>query len=89
MLSLGNAFDDNELTAWQDRLIRLAGKDIESSGYTVELKIDGAAVSLTYENGIFVTGSTRGNGTIGEVVTENLRTVRDVPLRLLGDAAKG
>jgi len=89
MLSLGNAFDDNELTAWQDRLIRLAGKDVESSGYTVELKIDGAAVSLTYENGIFVTGSTRGNGTIGEVVTENLRTVRDVPLRLLGNAPKG
>jgi DNA ligase (NAD+) len=89
MLSLGNAFDDNELAAWQDRIIRLAGSDIESSGYTVELKIDGAAVSLTYEDGVFVTGSTRGNGMIGEVVTENLRTVRDVPLRLLGDAPSG
>ncbi|HEY0242258.1 MAG TPA: NAD-dependent DNA ligase LigA, partial [Gemmatimonadaceae bacterium] len=89
MLSLGNAFDDNELAAWQERIIRLAGNDIESSGYTVELKIDGAAVSLTYENGVFTTGSTRGNGSIGEVVTENLRTVRDVPLRLLGDAPKG
>ena len=89
MLSLGNAFDDDELAAWQERIIRLAGNDIDSSGYTVELKIDGAAVSLTYENGVFTTGSTRGNGSIGEVVTENLRTVRDVPLRLLGDAPKG
>jgi DNA ligase (NAD+) len=89
MLSLGNAFDDGELAAWQDRIIRLAGNDIESSGYTVELKIDGAAVSLTYEDGVFTTGATRGNGTIGEVVTENLRTVRDVPLHLLGDPPKG
>jgi DNA ligase (NAD+) len=89
MLSLGNAFDDDELVAWQDRIVRVAGNDIESSGYTVELKIDGAAVSLTYENGIFTTGSTRGNGIIGEVVTENLRTVRDIPLRLQGDIPKG
>lgn len=89
MLSLGNAFDDNELAAWQERLIRLAGKDVEKSGYTVELKIDGAAVSLTYENGVFARGATRGNGTIGEVVTENLRTVRDVPLRLLNNPPKG
>jgi len=89
MLSLGNAFDDNELSAWQDRIIRLAGNDIDKSGYTVELKIDGAAVSLTYENGVFSRGATRGNGSIGEVVTENLRTVRDVPLRLLGNPPKG
>ena len=89
MLSLGNAFDDEELTAWQDRIVRLAGNDIESSGYTVELKIDGAAVSLTYQDGIFTTGSTRGNGIIGEVVTENLRTVRDVPLRLQGNPPRG
>ena len=89
MLSLGNAFDDDELAAWQERIVRLAGNDIDSSGYTTELKIDGAAVSLTYEDGVFTTGSTRGNGTIGEVVTENLRTVRDVPLRLLGPAPKG
>lgn len=89
MLSLGNAFDDDELSAWQARLERLAGKDVATSGYTVELKIDGAAVSLTYEDGLFVTGATRGNGSIGEVVTENLRTVRDVPLRLLGDVPVG
>jgi DNA ligase (NAD+) len=85
MLSLGNAFDDNELAAWQERLVRLAGSDVASSGYTVELKIDGTAIALTYEDGVFVSGATRGNGTIGEVVTENLRTVRDVPLKLRGD----
>ena len=88
MLSLGNAFDDAELAAWQERLIRLAGKDVEASGYTVELKIDGAAVSLTYDDGVFVIGATRGNGSIGEIVTENLRTVRDVPLRLQGDVPR-
>jgi DNA ligase (NAD+) len=89
MLSLGNAFDDEELAAWEERLIRLAGKDIEKSGYAVELKIDGAAISLTYDDGLFTIGATRGNGSIGEVVTENLRTVRDVPLRLMGDYPKG
>jgi DNA ligase (NAD+) len=89
MLSLGNAFDDDELQAWEERLVRLSGDDVARSGYTVELKIDGAAVSLTYDDGVFVTGATRGNGLIGEIVTENLRTVRDVPLRLAGSAPKG
>jgi DNA ligase (NAD+) len=89
MLSLGNAFDDEELTSWQERLVRLAGEDVARSGYTVELKIDGAAVSLTYESGVLVSGATRGNGIVGEVVTENLRTVRDVPLRLLGEPPAG
>jgi DNA ligase (NAD+) len=89
MLSLGNAFDDSELQAWEERLVRLAGEDVTRCGYTVELKIDGAAVSLTYEDGVFVAGATRGNGLIGEIVTENLRTVRDVPLRLAGSAPKG
>ena len=65
--------------------MRLAGEDVLRSGYTVELKIDGAAVALTYEDGVLVTGATRGNGTVGEDVTTNLRTVRDVPLRLHGD----
>ena len=82
MLSLGNAFDDGELRAWEDRLIRIAGDDIARVGYSAELKIDGAAVSLTYEDGVLVVGATRGNGTIGEDVTANIRTVRDVPLRL-------
>src|SRR5688500_1200998 len=86
MLSLGNAFDDDELSAWETRLVRLAGDDVVRSGYATELKIDGAAVSLTYQDGVLVNGATRGNGSIGEVVTSNIRTVRDVPLRL-GKAA--
>jgi DNA ligase (NAD+) len=81
MLSLGNAFDDEELAEWTDRIARIAG-DAARRDYTAELKIDGAAVSLTYEDGVLVVGATRGNGTIGEIVTPNLRTIRDVPLRL-------
>ena len=89
MLSLGNAFDDDELRAWEERLVRIVGSDLGKSGYTTELKIDGTAVALTYENQIFVKGATRGNGIIGEEVTVNLRTVRDVPLRLHPSAPKG
>lgn len=81
MLSLGNAFDDDELREWTNRMARVVG-DAARQDYTAELKIDGAAVSLTYEDGVFVVGATRGNGTIGEVVTANLRTIHDVPLRL-------
>ena len=86
MLSLGNAFDDDELRAWEERLVRLVGDTVRARGYTVELKIDGAAVSLTYERGVLVRGATRGNGTIGEDVTVNLRTIRQIPLRLRGTA---
>src|SRR6184192_3960135 len=89
MLSLGNAFDDEELRAWEERLVRIAGNDVAKSGYTAELKIDGTAVALTYQNQVFVMGATRGNGTIGEEVTVNLRTVRDVPLRLHASAPNG
>jgi DNA ligase (NAD+) len=81
MLSLGNAFDDDELREWTDRMARVVG-DSARGDYTAELKIDGAAVSLTYEDGVLAVGATRGNGTIGEVITTNLRTIRDVPLRL-------
>ena len=88
MLSLSNAFDDEELRTWEERLVRLAGDDVGRSGYTTELKIDGTAVALTYENQVLVMGATRGNGTIGEDVTVNLRTVRDVPLRLHESAPK-
>src|SRR5688572_24375290 len=84
MLSLANAFDDEELRAWEERLVRVAGDDIKRQGYSAELKIDGAAVSLTYIDGVLATGATRGNGAIGEDVTPNIRTVRDIPLRLRG-----
>lgn len=82
MLSLGNAFNDAELQSWEDRLARLVGEIIRDNGYAVELKIDGAAVSLTYRDGVLETGATRGNGLVGEDVTPNLRTVREIPLRL-------
>jgi len=84
MLSLDNAFDDAELEAWEERLVRLAGEEVRHAGYSCELKIDGAAVSLLYEDGMLAIGATRGNGTVGEDVTPNIRTVRDVPLRLHG-----
>src|SRR5207237_4996699 len=84
MLSLGNAFDEAELAEWYERVVRLVGAEVEAEGFTTELKIDGAAVSLTYEDGVLVRGATRGNGTIGEDVTPNLRTIREIPLRLRG-----
>src|SRR5688500_5269366 len=84
MLSLGNAFDRAELAAWEERLVRLAGDDVRRSGYTCELKIDGAACSLTYREGVLIAGATRGNGVVGESVTANLRTIKQIPLRLRG-----
>ena len=83
MLSLANAFTEAELHEWEERNARVV-PEVREAGYTLEVKIDGAAVSLTYEDGVFVTGVTRGNGVEGEEVTANLRTVRDLPLRLRG-----
>jgi DNA ligase (NAD+) len=84
MLSLANAFTVEDLAEWETRIVKLAGDDVHESGYACELKIDGAAVSLTYEGGVLVSGATRGNGVIGENVTPNLRTIREIPLRLKG-----
>jgi len=84
MLSLANAFSDEELDAWEDRNARIAA-EVRAAGYTVEVKIDGAAVCLTYRKGVLAMGATRGNGVIGEDVTANLRTIPDVPLRLAGE----
>ena len=83
MLSLANAFTDAELREWEERNARLV-PEVAAAGYTLEVKIDGAAVSLTYEDGVLVSGVTRGNGVEGEDVTANLRTVLDLPLRLHG-----
>src|SRR5919202_2907272 len=82
MISLGNAFNDDELREWEERIRRLVGDDVRRDGYTAELKIDGAAVALTYKDGVLVCGATRGRGDIGEEVTPNIKTIRDVPLRL-------
>ena len=84
MLSLGNAFNEEELAAWEERIVRIAGEEVRRAGYNCELKIDGGAVSLTYQDGVLVSGATRGNGTIGEDVTPNIRTIREIPLRLKG-----
>ncbi|MFQ5555780.1 MAG: NAD-dependent DNA ligase LigA [Acidimicrobiia bacterium] len=84
MFSLDNAVDDDELAAWEDRLRRVLDADPE--GYTCELKIDGLAVSLTYENGILTRAATRGDGVTGEDVTANVRTIESVPLRLRDSA---
>ncbi len=83
MISLGNAFTAEELAAWEARNARIL-PEVRTAGYTAEVKIDGAAVSLTYEGGRFTVGATRGNGVIGENITANLRTIADVPLALKG-----
>ncbi|SDK02172.1 DNA ligase (NAD+) [Jeotgalicoccus aerolatus] len=76
MLSLGNAFNEADLRAFDQRV----RQHIEDVTYMCELKIDGLAVSLTYENGQFTRGATRGDGTVGENITENLRTIHAIPL---------
>ncbi len=83
MYSLANAFDDVELRAWRDRNVRLS-EQAASSGLVLEVKIDGAAVCLTYREGVLETGTTRGNGIVGEDVTANLKTLDDIPLNLRG-----
>ncbi len=84
MLSLDNAFSPDELRAWETRNARIAS-EVRESGYAVEPKIDGLAVALTYRDGLLEKGATRGNGTIGEDVTRNLRTIFEIPLRLNGE----
>jgi DNA ligase (NAD+) len=81
MLSLTDAFSQEDLKEWEARLKKILGQDREIE-YFAELKIDGFAVSLLYENGVFKTGSTRGNGAVGEDVTENVKTIESIPLRI-------
>ncbi len=83
MFSLDNADSSEMLLAWEQRMERQLGRPPE--GYAAELKIDGLAVVLTYRNGVLDTGATRGDGVTGEDVTANLRTIKSVPLRLLGE----
>ncbi|WP_338232913.1 NAD-dependent DNA ligase LigA [Companilactobacillus muriivasis] len=79
MLSMGDVFSEGELAEFNDRIEKNVGHEVD---YNVELKIDGLSLSLIYENGILVQGSTRGNGTIGENVTENVKTIKDIPQKL-------
>jgi DNA ligase (NAD+) len=80
MLSLGNAFNEADLRAFDTRVKEALGKT--AVPYVCELKIDGLAVSLTYEDGQFTLGATRGDGTTGENITENLKTIRTIPLKV-------
>ena len=83
MLSLANAFSTEELQAFDQRIKKLIPQ--QKLEYVVELKIDGLAVALVYENGIFIRGATRGDGVNGEEITSNLRTVKSIPLKLFGE----
>ena len=85
MQSLANAMDTEEILAFHDRLIRRLGKE-QAIEYIAEPKLDGLAVELVYEKGKFVNGSTRGDGTTGEDITQNLKTIRAIPLALRVEA---
>lgn len=84
MLSLSNAFSTEELVSWYKRTLGLLG--LKQLNLVAELKMDGLAVALTYEDGLLVKGSTRGDGFRGEDITSNLRTIRSIPLAISGDA---
>ena len=79
ILSLGNAFNEEEFYAWRGRISRLLANPEQPLDYVVEPKIDGLTVVLTYRDGVFVQGATRGNGEVGEDITQNLRTIYSLP----------
>ena len=81
ILSLANAFRAEDLQDWYERILTLDGR-VAASGFIMEPKIDGLTVVLHYEDGLFVRGASRGDGEVGEDITENLRTVKAVPLRI-------
>jgi len=84
--SFDNAFDENDMKAWEERMIRYLDREqgitVANIMYCAEHKIDGLKVILTYKNGVFVQGATRGDGTVGEDVTANLKTIESIPLTL-------
>jgi DNA ligase (NAD+) len=82
LFSLDNVEASHELDSWEQRMVRLLGR--APLGYSCELKIDGLAVVVTYEDGLLTRAATRGDGTTGEDITVNLRTIKSIPLRLLG-----
>src|SRR5207302_859808 len=83
MLSIDNTYNANELREFDKRIRKVLGR--EPITYVVELKIDGVAISLSYEKGQLTVGATRGDGEHGDDVTHNLKTIRDLPLRLHTD----
>ncbi|MEL7085869.1 MAG: NAD-dependent DNA ligase LigA [Cyanobacteria bacterium J06597_1] len=87
LFSLDNAFNAIELQEWEAKLLRVLGLEADANPleYVCELKIDGSALALTYENGLLVRGVTRGDGQAGEEITSNIRTIRSIPLKLATD----
>ena len=83
LYSLDNTYNYDELRKWYERVEKECGKDIK---LVCELKIDGLAIALTYKDGVFVKGATRGNGIVGEEITQNLKTVKAIPLKLFEKA---
>lgn len=82
LYSLDNSNNYDELTKWYERVTKEVGENVE---LVCELKIDGLAIALTYKNGIFTTGVTRGDGIVGENITNNLKTIKAIPLKILND----
>ena len=83
LLSLDNTYNAKELSDFDERIKKILGHS--NYNYLVELKFDGASIRLRYENGILALGATRGNGEQGDNITKNLKTVKDIPLELMGD----
>ena len=81
ILSLANAFSENDLKSWFDRIIKLDER-VQNAQFVLEPKIDGLTVVLHYQKGVFIQGATRGNGEIGEDITQNIRTIQSVPLKI-------
>jgi len=87
MISLNDAFDEEEMKEWFARMVRLVGeKPLKESGFYCEIKMDGLAVSLVYEKGELKYGATRGDGITGEDITENIKTIKSIPLTLRSDS---
>lgn len=82
MLSLNDAFSENDMLDWLTRAENYLGRKLNDVSYYCELKIDGLAIELVYENGILIEGSTRGDGLVGEDVTQNLKTIEAIPLKI-------
>ena len=84
MYSLSNTYSKEELEQWEERIRKVLGTETEIN-YSCELKFDGVSVSLTYENGALIQALTRGDGTQGDAITTNVKTINTIPLKLKGD----
>ena len=85
MLSLNNVFHSSDLTLYMERLEKKLMKPVEKILFSAELKLDGLAINLLYKNGVLQVGATRGDGSVGEDVTKNIKTIRSIPLKLIGN----